>query len=171
MEEKMKERFAQLPQVVQEAITSSEVEKHLRALSDANKLHIDQWQLLENEVVLALLGMEEVSALEKNIAAKVGVPAEVARSLAEDITKVVFEPIRAELEQSLGHPQPEEKVVTAIDAVAKQAISQEHSSASPEQKKAPITVTRAPISPAYKPSEPSSARKVIDGDPYREPIA
>ena len=45
----------------------------MRALADTNKLHIDQWESLENEVMLALLGFQPIQDLEKNIKSEVGV--------------------------------------------------------------------------------------------------
>ena len=67
IEDKLQERFLALPKAVQEAISSSDVEKHLRELSEVHKLHLDQWQKLENEVMLTLLGLEEAENLEENL--------------------------------------------------------------------------------------------------------
>ena len=44
----IEERISQLPQVVQAAIKSADLEKQLRKLADLHKLHLDQWQQLEN---------------------------------------------------------------------------------------------------------------------------
>jgi len=55
----MEERFAELPTSVQKAVTDASVEQKLRKLAKKYKLHLDQWILLENEIMLTLLGFEE----------------------------------------------------------------------------------------------------------------
>src|SRR3990167_1319619 len=94
LDHKLQERFAQLPKVVQDAITSADVEKQLRTLANTHKLHLDQWQNLENEVMLTLLGFVDPEKLQENIQKEVGVSAEIATELAADISRIVFEPIR-----------------------------------------------------------------------------
>src|SRR4051812_25965376 len=100
----LKERFSALPEVVRNAITSADVQKQLRAVSDTHQLHIDQWGKLENEVMLTLLGSQNPVDLPSNIQSEVGVPSEVAQSLATDTGTIVSEPIREELERQLEHP-------------------------------------------------------------------
>lgn len=167
------ERLKALPPVVQRAITSSDVEKNLRTMADGQKLHVDQWQALENEVMFALLGFKPVADLEQNLVKSVGVPAEVAHSLATDVNRIVFEPIRQELERELQHPQAQKAAVTNTEAARAQALSQEAAAVAPAptpaMPKPDTTVARAPSSGAYVPGEPSSQRKSITDDPYREP--
>ena len=99
LQQQLEERLKTLPQAVQNAIASSDLEKRLRELSDKQKLHIDQWQKLENEVMLTLLGFQQAENLENNLIREVGVTAEIARALAENINTIVFEPIRQELRE------------------------------------------------------------------------
>src|SRR5580692_2611988 len=108
---KLQERFKELPKVVQDAITSADVEQRMRALADTQKLHLDQWEALENEVMLALLGFQPVEDLQKNIKSEVGVSEEVAKILTAEISKIVFEPIRGELERQLENPDAQAKTV------------------------------------------------------------
>jgi hypothetical protein len=175
LDEQMQERFKQLPKVVQDAITSADVEKRLRELANTNKLHLDQWQDLENQVMLTLLGFQDADDLESNIKSEVGVPDEVAKALATDISKIVFEPIRQELERELEHPEAKEAQVSGVEAARTQILSDEKLPATPPVLPAtPPAVAptekavRAPISEAYKAGEPSSARASVADDPYRE---
>ena len=178
------ERMKQLPKVVQDAINSADVQKRLRELADRHKLHLDQWELLENEVKLALLGFEPAEDLEKNIKSEVGVSDEVAKSLMEDISTIVFEPIREELERSLDNPQAKEGQMTDVEKLGAQAIAAEKVTVvAPVIPVAPVVpatppgappgekVARAPVSEAYKAGEASTARKSVHDDPYREPPA
>ena len=118
LQQQLEERLKTLPQAVQNAIASSDLEKRLRELSDKQKLHIDQWQKLENEVMLTLLGFQQAENLENNLIREVGVTAEIARALAENINTIVFEPIRQELERQLEHPAAQEATRYTITQVA-----------------------------------------------------
>lgn len=174
----IKERFEQLPKVVQDAITSADIEKHLRELANTQKLHLDQWQILENQVMLTLLGIEPIEKLTENIQNEVGVSTEIAKSLTENVSKIVFEPIREELERQLEHPDAKAANVSDVETARTQVLGSETKSAMPSVLPAtppapPLTekAVRAPISEAYRAGEPSSARKAVEEDPYREPVA
>lgn len=191
--DKLQERFAQLPAVVQNAITSADVEKHLRELADTHKLHLDQWEKLENEVMLALLGFQKAEDLEKNIGSEVGADAATAAALATDISKVVFEPIRQELERRLENPNAVAQASSDVEdmrtrILAEAAVPPMASAAAAPVPVTPITtapaitpatpppsaptasVERAPVTPPSYAAAPSHERKSIEGDPYREQI-
>lgn len=177
LDEELHARFAELPKVVQEAITSAEVEQHLRTLATTHKLHLDQWQLLENQVILALLGALPVQELPERIAHSIGVDGELASAIAKDISNVVFEPIRQELERQLEHPEAHEKQLSGVETFREQALGGEqvqetgasmNPSPTPPAPKAETTVARTPASGAYKPGEASTTRRSVVDDPYRE---
>ena len=198
-EKKLQERLSQLPKVVSDAIASADVEQHLRDLANIYKLHLDQWEKLENEMVLALLGFQRIDKLQENIKNEVQVDDATATALAADISRVVFEPIREELERTLEHPEAKEKEMSDVE-VARENILAEHKATSAGQRvleedvpslqsspamrqtsptsirpatppPAPPTTRaeRGPTSGAYKSGEPSVARKSVEDDPYREP--
>ena len=177
------ERYAELPPVLQRAIDSAEVEEHLRTLAKTHNLHLDQWQTLENEVMLTLFGFEATANLQKNLETEVGVPAEQARALADDISKIVFEPIRAQLEEQLDHPEQQRPASTDLEKLRMQeiavaqsvAITASNVTAPAIQPATPPTPTsdgkavRAQISGAYS-GAASHERKTVEGDPYREQL-
>lgn len=183
----LKERYAQLPKVVQKAIASSDITKHLRDLAGTQKLHLDQWEALEHEVMLTLLGVQPIEDLEKNIASEVGVSAEIARELAENINKIVFEPIRQELERQLEHPEAQEKQFTGVEAARNQELASAEGPVAPQTPAAPVQTAAPVVQPAtppapapdvkvarpsddsnYKPGETSAQRAAVHDDPYRE---
>ena len=174
-------RLAQLPKVVRESITSADIEKRLRELANTNKLHLDQWERLEKEVMLALLGFKNPASLEENIKKEVGVDDQAAATLTDEISRIVFEPIREELERELEHPEAKAKEVSEIDAAREQMLAGNAIAAAPPTPPVvPATpppppptekAIRMPASGAYKPGEASVARKDIHDDPYREPPA
>lgn len=189
------ERLQALPKVVQDAILSAEIEKHLRELADVHKLHLDQWAALENEVMLAVLGIQRMEDLAQHIKTEVNLDDATAAALAEDISRIVFAPIRQELERSLEHPAAVAAATTGVEDMRSQMLAQEAAPSAPAPlpvtealpsapaapaptivpgtppSSAPITpVERAPISTSYIPSTPSHERKSIEGDPYREQL-
>ena len=187
LDAQIQERFKQLPKVVQDAITSADVEKRLRALAETQKLHVDQWQALENEVMLALLGFSPIDELAGSIQKEVGVSEDIAKQIAGDISKIVFEPIRQELERGLEHPEAKTASVSDVEAARIQVLGQAPianegiaiklpeparpsvAPGTPPQPPPETKVERGPASGAYKPGEASSTRKVVEDDPYREP--
>lgn len=184
----MAERFAKLPPSVQSAITSADVEAHLRELAKTQQLHLDQWDLLENEVMLTLLGLAKTSELKENIMKEVGVSEEVATVLAGDIAEYVFKPIRDELERQLEHPEAQAAKVSDMDAMRTQVLSDQSATGLPQVATPPAPSPAIPAAPApatapsgakvaqtaapstYTPQTPSHERKTIEGDPYREQI-
>ena len=190
LNDELRARFSSLPKVVQNAITSSDVQNNLRALANTYKLHLDQWDTLENTVILGLLGFVPIADLAYHISTKVGMPREKAEELAGTISKIVFEPIRQELERQLEHPEAQTKQVSAIEAARNQTLgtrdegrgmeAQEISTqtvpaapqiapATPPSPVPDIKVTRPSESTAYKPGETSAQRATVHDDPYREP--
>lgn len=183
-EKALKERFAQLPEPLQKAITSAEVTKKLRELATSHQLHLDQWESLENEVMLALLGFQPVEDLEKNIKNEVNLEQNTAQTLAADINKAIFEPIRQELERQLGYPEAKNEETSDMEKLRQDVLSQSHATepkpappvvppptpATPPPPPPTTTALRGPASGSYKSGEPSVARKVIVDDPYREQV-
>ncbi len=168
-------QFAKLPKAVQRAITSADVEKEMRALAERHKLHLDQWQLLENEVFMAILGIKPAQEIVTNITKEVGVSQEVASEIVADITKIVFEPIREELERELGAPQAQEKEESDMDKLRQEVLANKPAAApvvAPGTPPAPPPtekIPRAPASGAYVPGQTSVERANIVDDPYRVP--
>lgn len=186
LNEKLRARFKELPKAVQDAVTSADVEKQLRVLADESKLHIDQWQLLENDVMLTLFGFQPTDELAHHLKNDLDISAELAASLATDISRIVFQPIREELERELEHPDAKAAEVSGVEGMRKEQLSaasfQLSGGAAAEPalsgKVAPATppsapptgkIARAPISEAYKAGETSSQRRAVEDDPYREP--
>lgn len=178
----VRERFAQLPRVVQDAITSADVAKRLRDLAGKHKLHIDQWETLENEVQLTLLGVKRSEDLPKSLQTGVGVSQEAAVALATDISEMVFEPIREELERQLDHPSAKTVETTGVEDMSAREMTRSGgdvplqapaTSAIAATPPAPLPtekVARAPFAESYH-GTASHERKAIEGDPYREQLS
>lgn len=196
----LEQRFKELPPAVQRAIISADVATRMRELAKTHNLHIDQWALLENEVRMALFGIQPVDQLPENLRTSLRVSSEESASLAADISKIVFEPIRQELERQLEHPNAEAAITTGVEDMRAREIAghQEHAKAAAEDARstpspaAPLApaaqaapkvmpatppipaptekMTRAPMPESYHGSA-SHERKTIEGDPYREQLS
>ncbi len=180
LQQQLADRLAQLPAVVRQSIGSADIEKRLQTLADTNKLHFDQWQIFENEVMLALLGIQKVQDLEAHISQHVGINADIAHKLAAEVNAAIFEPIRQKIEQELEHPEAKEDLVTSAEAARTQILAaaraEEGTStatpaiqpATPPAPPPQVKIVRPSGSSAYKPGEASHERASIHDDPYRE---
>ena len=170
---KLVERFKSLPKPVQDAINSASIQEHLRALATTHSLHLDQWQTLENEVMLTLLGFQDPNELKQRIKDDLVVNDETAASLATDISAAVFEPVRKELERELDHPDAEVKSETNMEKMTAQALASNTppgvAPIAPLPTAPETKAVRVPLSPEYTPGVTSSTRKDVTNDPYRVP--
>jgi hypothetical protein len=162
IEAELQKRFSQLHPVVQNAITSAQVTERLQELSETHKLHFDQWDKLENEVMMALLGIEKIEDLETNLRTEVGLSSEAASTISADVFTKIFGPIREEMARQT-RPADTQPVPLQNDQMPIQQTPPPEITAEP---KAPVS-----FSETYKGGVASKERKSIDGDPYREPIS
>lgn len=179
-QEVLKAYFETLPEPVQNAILSNDLEKNLRSLAQTHKLHLDQWQVLESEVMFALLGVKPVEGLSSVIQTSLSLSAPEAAALTADISRAVFEPIREEMERTLGAPQAEKEAVTDIEQVRTELIEEAHHNDLLKAANTPIPSTPPPAPPEIKSVrteitpekvlEVSSQRKSIANDVYREQL-
>lgn len=176
LNEQLAERFRQLPPVVQKAITSADVQTQLRALADTHKLHLDQWTLLENEVMLALLGFQPAEDLADNLKKELDIDDTTASALAADVSRIVFVPIREQLERELEGQEKKSEGQEGGEGAAAQAAPAPPVPtpplivpATPPAPRPEAKVARAPATDTYKPGQTSAERREIHEDPYREP--
>lgn len=138
------ERFKELPKAVQDAILSADISKHLQELAKTHQLHVDQWDVLEREVQLTLLGLQPLAELAHNLAEELHMPLEQTIPLANDISAGVFQPIREELERQLEHPEAKEAQLSAVEAAREQALA----AVTPENASAGETPRTVPVQSA-----------------------
>lgn len=183
MNKLLAERFATLPKVVQDAITSADVQDHMRKLAETQKLHVDQWQILENDVMLTLLGFQPVGELAEHLEKDLELPTDRAKELAAAISETVFAPIRGEMEKALSHPTPIQETESTIDTMRREALETAHAdetaaAQSAQPAVAPATpptpapdtkAVRGEIAQSYIGTK-SHERRSIEGDPYREQL-
>jgi hypothetical protein len=183
----LKEQFQALPSVVQQAILSADTETKLRTISTTHKLHLDKGGILENEVMLALLGVKDMSSLPLTLQTELGLTEAEAISLSADISHAIFEPIREEMQRALGAPQAHQETHTELEQVTT-ALLAEHTKVNSTDHRVPplspvpavapatppppppgIQSIRTPVS-GEKPTESSAVRKSVANDLYREQV-
>ncbi|MCD5384656.1 MAG: hypothetical protein LRZ97_01945 [Candidatus Pacebacteria bacterium] len=149
--QQIQDAYAALPKVVQDVITDSDVQAKLRELSKVYSLHLDKWTILENEIMMALLGINEPQDLPSNIVSNVGLTKEQATKITEAVISIVFDPIQDELKSEVGKSK---SALEAIDAREKIDISK---------------FSKASVDPGtYAPTTKKTHRQIAD--PYLEPL-
>lgn len=95
----LKDQFKKLPKDIQEAILAVDLRSKMQFITKKNNLHIDQAEVLENEAVFVLLGLEHPNNLVANIAKHVEVSEEKAEAIAEDLNREIFLKVRESLKK------------------------------------------------------------------------
>ena len=149
MENQYDKYLDNLPEQIQTAVKHVNVPEKMRALAKDYKLHLDKWAILENEIMLALVGAKDASDMPQNISTAVGVDLETAKKMTDSIAINIFRPIREELQDEI-----ENKEQRAIETLTKKD----------EQ------VAEPPSEAYHDTNLASSERKDIENDPYREKI-
>ncbi len=113
---KLDERFAKLSKDAQEAVTSTNYYGELYAIAEENNLSIAQMGMLEECVTRVVIGEENGDKLESALQARVGVSAEQARKLANEINEKILKEVRKIMMgngSSIVEPLKEDKILEA----------------------------------------------------------
>jgi hypothetical protein len=159
--------YAKLPEVLQEAITNADVKEKLRNLAKVHKLHLDKWSVLENEIMLALLGITKPKDLPYKIQKTVDVSFETAVEITDSVAKIVFNPIQDQVHATIGESQ------SVVEEVDNNSLENKKISFEPKGlARGKIDISKfspASINPnTYKPK--NNTVKTLVHDPYQEPV-
>ena len=195
LKNKIEARFAELPEDIQKAVKSADVDKKIHEISTKHQLHIDQAGALGDEVLLAMLGFTDMADFADNIAEHLNLPADKAETIAQDIGTVLFIPIRESMQEFMEQRALHETLLaekteatkqppmpTTIAPILTKPANLHPADAMLSQKTvttAPLPAPKLPIaavSTAPTPTNPIAALKVeptapqpYKADPYREP--
>ncbi|MEI6864002.1 MAG: hypothetical protein WCK46_01340 [Candidatus Adlerbacteria bacterium] len=190
IQEKIKERLAELPQDVQDAVLSADMGTHIHSIGQKHGLHIDQIGKLEDETMLVMLGFFDADTFNQQIQDQLAIPAEDAAAIAGEVSDTVFAPIRESLKNFVTNKATPEKVeqnsalpavqiapLPAVTALSAPAVASVPAISMPVAEKmlTEKTVVVAPTMPApalvqNTPAQPTTPRPIYKTDPYREPI-
>jgi hypothetical protein len=93
----IKDRFQELPEVIQKIITESNWIDTIRTISQKHNLRIDQGAVLENEVFLVMLGFQTPEGFLNNIVKEGQIQIEVASDITDQIQRDIFSKIKQEI--------------------------------------------------------------------------
>lgn len=92
-------RFDELPEDVQRAIQSANVDTTLQTIGQKHHLHIDQMERLDDETRMVMLGFTEPGAFADQIGVEVKVSPEEADVIAAEISNALLVPIRESMQK------------------------------------------------------------------------
>lgn len=167
----IQQRFEELPDDVQRAIQSSDLEKKLEEIGTKRKLHIDQVGILGDETRLVMLGFSDPSEFAATLAQQLKIGRVDAEAIAEDVSQDVFVPIRKSMQQFA-----EERVFKGV--LTEEAKSQpppaspaEKSVIMPSKAAAMAAQPVAPKTPeSQKTARPQTQTTAPDGVPQKAAI-
>lgn len=95
----IKERYDSLPKNLRQAIKSTGWENILRKISTTNNFTPEQERSLQTEVLLIFLGLDNPKFLIENLKKSLSLENELANSIAEDISELIFKEISFKLNE------------------------------------------------------------------------
>ena len=151
--EQYREQYKNLSPVVKDFMESEETIDNILKIGGKYNLHIDQLNILNEEVSSILHGLEKLSTFHSNLRKYLGVSEDIANLITYDLNQDIFSKIRKELEKmsdSVNSPQQMfGQKMGGVSNVPKQEVEVESKTGDNEDKEADIRSSR---------------------DPYREPI-
>lgn len=174
--EKLAEKYRVLPQVLKDFLISEKLDMILNEIIKKNNLLLDQAGILENEVVLVVLGDTKAEDFPKRLRRETNIGQEKLNKLIRDVNEKVFKEIRASLREGSAS---EIKVVNR--EVIHEPEKKDFLSENIEESKTPTNIPdvkltetthlpkeedRLKITPEK--TKPDAGEKKVD--PYREPI-
>jgi hypothetical protein len=114
--QQIEQRMAELPEDIKEAVLSSQLGEHLRAIGQKHNLHVDQIGALEDEAMLVMLGFFEPESFSEQIARELNIPLADATAIASEVNEQAFLPIRESMKRFTEARRSEIKPVLAEPA-------------------------------------------------------
>lgn len=100
--EKLKKQYENIPEDVRNAISSVEVSEQLQAIGAKHRLHLDVQEKLFDATGGVMLGLVHPRDYVRTLTRELGVEADAARAIAQDVNEQIFRPIRESLKTVHG---------------------------------------------------------------------
>ncbi len=139
-------QFENLPEMLKEAITSTETAQAIKKISEQHKLHIDEAGKLANETGLVMFGLTRPYMFTTRLSRALNIDKDKAEKIAQAVNAQIFSPIQDYLKNP---PQTEEKQTPAPQSIF-------------DQKMKNLFTTSGPTTP-------NPYQRPSHDDPYREP--
>ncbi len=92
-------RYLQLPPEIQDLITADRTRKFILELGKRNGVHVDELGILENEILIVMLGLEDPARLPAQLRARAHFSEEKASAIAAEVDKQLLAPLRSAYER------------------------------------------------------------------------
>jgi len=161
-------RLGELPVDVRAAIESADTSARVQAVGAKHGLHVDQIGLLEDAVMLVLLGFVNPGDFTRDIGEQLSLPAKDAATIAEEISEAVFVPVHESMQAFMEQKAAEAKNTAAPSAPAAATAPEKHElpiPVAPQKPPLPTTPAATQMLTQKTVSTPTSYKT----DPYREP--
>ena len=122
-ENSLEKLYEQLPQNVQEAISSVAIAEKLQEIAKKNGLHIDEAGIVSDEATMVMLGIENPKDFVYGLQNKLKLPREKVVELAKNVDKEIFEPIRESLKKMYTDEEILEEEISSSNSNLKSQIS------------------------------------------------
>lgn len=96
----LEDKFKQLPEEIQAALTSVEITQKIKEIADKNGLRVDQESVLFDQTSYVMLGLMPSKDFASEFAKETGVSSETATTIARDINDQVFGQIRSVMQSN-----------------------------------------------------------------------
>jgi hypothetical protein len=95
--EEIQAQFEKLPTEVQAAVSSTDVNNKIEAISQRHGLHMDQLSELVDEIGLIMMGLRKSSLFTSDLCSRLSVDRTVAQKIAQDVGNEIFSAIKKQL--------------------------------------------------------------------------
>lgn len=106
LKQKIKEELSKLPREIQEGINSFDWVKKSEEIGKKNFFTEEEINKLQAEVLLILVGIEQIDNIKTNIEINVETTRRVAEQIENELITQIFEPISQKIESSIKENLP-----------------------------------------------------------------
>lgn len=111
--EQLWEQYQDIPEKIQELLFSVDHAEAIEKIGEKHHLHLDQLDILSQEIGLILLGLERPENFLTKIRTEINIPIEVAGEIVKDVNTEIFFPIRESLREIDEKRRKEEGITGA----------------------------------------------------------
>lgn len=194
LEENIRQILPTLPLPIQKFFEQRKLGETARRLMERYALHIDRGTILEQELMLLLLGLKNPDEFTEDLYAQLPISKQTVLDIIADINKEVFIPLREEemksKENDTGRPSVQKPLATLSPQANDEKFLEDHEEPHFEINKIPFPPKKIVPPPAnlpgvvVPPPAPHPSPKATEGtakipappakpysvDPYREPL-
>jgi hypothetical protein len=149
-------RMEELPPYVKEAIKNARPGEKIRTIAAHHKLHIDQQDVLESEVMLVMLALSEARDFAANFSREARIDISEAEKIAEEVSRNIFDSVRETMRK---HAEQGGAGDVSTEQSSAPSARQTQSPEAPTQPNRPHPIEERPVqivsqSPVEKPVVP-----------------